>query len=114
MKRALTIFSSILFLMSCGNNGGTKEKSTTTADSTKTTEVKDPDAVKGLDLVAKSDCFTCHKLTETSIGPAYAAVAAKYKTLDQPAMDSMVKQIINGGSGRWGTVPMTPHPTMPR
>jgi cytochrome c len=114
MKRAITIFSSVLFLMSCGNNGDTKEKSTNSTDTAKTTEVTDPDAAKGLELVGKSDCFTCHKLTETSIGPAYALVAAKYKTLDQPAMDSMVKQILNGGSGRWGTVPMTPHPSMPR
>jgi cytochrome c len=111
MKKAL-IFSSILFLISCGNNSDTKEKSSNTTD-TKTSEAVDPDAAKGLELVTKSDCFTCHKLTEASIGPAYSLIAAKYKTLDEPAMDSMVKQIINGGAGRWGTVPMTPHPTMP-
>jgi len=98
--------------MSCGNNTETKEKSTT--DASVKTEVSDPDAAKGLELVTKSDCFTCHKLTEASIGPAYALIAEKYKTLDQAAMDSMVKQIINGGAGKWGTVPMTPHPTMPK
>lgn len=114
MKRGLTIFSSFLFLMSCGNNDDTKEKSANTTDHNKTSEKKDADAAKGLELTAKSDCFTCHKLTETSIGPAYAAIAAKYKTLDQPAMDSMVKQIINGGAGRWSTVPMIPHPNIPK
>jgi cytochrome c len=114
MKRVLIIFSSALFLISCGNNGDKKESSTTTTDSTKTAEVKDPDAAKGLELVSKSDCFTCHKLTGTSTGPAYALIAEKYKTLDKPAMDSMVKQIINGGSGRWGTIPMTAHQNMPR
>jgi cytochrome c len=114
MKIILTIVSSVLFLISCGNNSDTKEKSTNITDNNKSTGTTDPDAAKGLALVAKSDCFTCHKLTETSIGPAYALIAAKYKTLDQPAMDSIVSQIINGGSGRWGTVPMTPHLKMPK
>ncbi len=112
MKKALVIFSSVIFLISCGD-GDSKEKETTTAASTKTTEVNE-NAAKGLELVTKSDCFTCHKLTESSIGPAYSMIADKYKKLDQPAMDSMVKQIINGGAGRWGTVPMTPHPDMPK
>ncbi|MEJ7675475.1 MAG: c-type cytochrome [Chitinophagaceae bacterium] len=112
MKKALVIFSSVIFLMSCGD-GDSKGKETTTVASTKTTEV-DANAAKGLELVTKSDCFTCHKLTESSIGPAYSLIADKYKKLDQPAMDSMVKQIINGGAGRWGTIPMTPHPDMPK
>jgi len=112
MKKALVIFSSVLFLISCGD-GDSKEKETTTVASTQPTEVN-ANAAKGLELITKSDCFTCHKLTESSIGPAYSAIADKYKKLDQPAMDSMVKQIINGGAGRWGTVPMTPHPDMPK
>ncbi|HEV8079882.1 MAG TPA: c-type cytochrome [Chitinophagaceae bacterium] len=109
MKKAFTIISAILFLISCENDE-TKKTSVTE----KTTATNSADAAKGLELVTKSDCFTCHKLTETSIGPAYADIAAKYKILDEPAMDSMVKQIINGGAGRWGTVPMTPHPNMPK
>ncbi len=110
MKK-LIIFSAILFFISCGNNSETKEKSTTDSTTGKT-EATDPDASKGLELISKSDCFTCHKLTETSIGPAYALIAEKYKTLDQPAMDSIVNQIINGGAGKWGTVPMAPHPNI--
>ncbi len=108
MKKALIIFSSTILLTSCGNNSDTKEKSTT--ETSKSTATTDADAPKGLELISKSDCFTCHKLTEASIGPAYALIAEKYKTLDGPAMDSMVQQINKGGSGRWGSVPMTPHP----
>ncbi len=110
MKKSILILSSLLFLISCGNNTETKE---TSADTTATVkeEPKDPEIQKGLDLIAKSDCFTCHKLTETAIGPSYAAVAAKYSTMDkQAATDSIVHQIQNGGSGKWGTVPMQPHP----
>lgn len=112
MKKSIIIFSSVFFLLSCGGNTDTKETSTdTTSTAAPAAEVKDPEVTKGLDLVAKSDCFTCHKLNETAIGPSYAAVAAKYSTMDrQAAVDSIVHQIINGGSGKWGSVPMTPHP----
>jgi cytochrome c len=116
MKKSILVFSSALFLISCGGNTDTKETTTDTAATTTTApaaEAKDPGVTKGLDLVAKSDCFTCHKLTETAIGPSYAAVASKYSTMDrQAAVDSVVHQIINGGSGKWGTVPMTPHPAL--
>ena len=110
MKK-LIIFAVILFFTSCGNNPDTKEKSA--ADSVSTpAEVKDPLAAQGLELVTKSDCFSCHKLTEASIGPAYSSIAAKYKTINEGSMDSMVAQIINGGAGRWGNIPMTPHPSI--
>lgn len=111
MKKSILILSSILFFISCGNNTETKEASTTDTVATAKEEAKDPEVAKGLDFVAKSDCFTCHKLTETAIGPSYAAVAAKYSTMDkQVAKDSIVSQIMNGGSGKWGSVPMQPHP----
>jgi cytochrome c len=29
-------------------------------------------------------------------------------------MDSIVKQIINGGKGKWGETPMTAHPNIPK
>ena len=102
--------------MSCGGDES-KEKTETKADTTAAAPAEpaaDPEIAKGLDLVAKSDCFTCHKLTETSIGPSYKAVAEKYKTLNQATIDSIAAQIKKGGSGKWGTVPMTPHPTIPK
>ncbi|HEV8084820.1 MAG TPA: c-type cytochrome [Chitinophagaceae bacterium] len=109
MKKSILILSSVLFFISCGNNTDTKETPKDTVATVK--EVKDPEVQKGLDFIAKSDCFTCHKLTETAIGPSYAAVAAKYSKIDmQAAKDSIVHQIQNGGSGKWGSVPMQPHP----
>lgn len=109
MKKSILILSSVLFFISCGNNTDTKE---TAADSVVAVkETKDPALDRGLDLMSKSDCFTCHKLNESSIGPAYAAVADKYKTMDkQAAMDSIVYQIQHGGGGKWGTSAMQPHP----
>jgi cytochrome c len=111
MEKVFIIFSSLLFFTSCGNNADTKEISI--ADSTTAKiEVKDPEAAKGLELITKSDCFTCHKLTDASIGPPYSAVAAKYKIINETTMDSMVTQINKGGKGKWGNIPMTPHPAI--
>jgi len=97
-------------IISCGGNSG--NDSTTTNTSTTKEEVKDPEAAKGLELITRSDCFTCHKLTEKNIGPAYADVAKKYKTLNDATMDSIVTQIMKGGKGKWGNVPMMPHPAI--
>ncbi len=118
MKKSILILSSVIFLMSCGGNGD--DTTDTTATDTASAmapeapaETANADVQKGLDLVAKSDCFTCHKLNETAIGPSYAAVASKYSTIDkQVATDSIVGQILHGGSGKWGTVPMPAHPAV--
>ena len=113
MKKIPVIFSCLLFLMSCGGDES-KEKTETQADTTAVAPAEpapDPEIAKGLDLVANSDCFTCHKLTEKHIGPSYADIAAKYMG-NQTAIDSLPGKIIKGGSGIWGQVPMTPHPTI--
>jgi len=113
MKKLLVILSFAFALGSCGGNSGSKESSTNDSTAAKK-DATDPEAAKGLELITKSDCFGCHKLTESSIGPAYAAIAAKYKTITPENMDSMVTQINKGGSGRWGSTPMLAHPQISR
>lgn len=117
MKKGLIIFASLVIITSCNSSStdnkeaGTKATDTAAAATAPATETKDPEAVKGLELVGKSDCFTCHKLSEASVGPAYALVAAKYK--DKPGIiDTLAGKVIKGGSGNWGAVPMTPHPML--
>jgi cytochrome c len=66
---------------------------------------------KGLELIASSDCTTCHKINEKNIGPAYTDVAQKYENT-QANIDTLVSKVINGGSGNWGTIQMTPHPSL--
>ncbi|MBA2328416.1 MAG: c-type cytochrome [Flavisolibacter sp.] len=105
MKKAFIIFSLIAIIIACNSN----EKDTSTDSATTETAVEDPEAEKGLALVAKSDCFTCHKVAEVSVGPAYEAVAARYPDNDA-VIDSLAGKIIDGGTGNWGTLPMTPHP----
>lgn len=100
-------------IISCGGNNDSK---TTTSENNATSTATpaaaaDPEAEKGLALVAQSDCFTCHKVAEASTGPAYQAVAEKYPNNDA-VVDSLAGKIITGGAGNWGQVPMTPHPQL--
>jgi cytochrome c len=64
---------------------------------------------KGEQLMATSDCKTCHNEKTKVIGPAFADIAAKYKSSD---VEMLAKKVIAGGSGNWGTVPMTAHPQL--
>jgi cytochrome c len=45
------------------------------------------------------------------VGPAYASVAEKYKD-DKDAVASLAQSIQNGSKGKWGRIPMPPHPSM--
>ncbi|MEB2777877.1 PQQ-dependent sugar dehydrogenase [Algoriphagus sp. D3-2-R+10] len=65
----------------------------------------------GRNLIEASDCKSCHQYAETSIGPSYEAVAAKYE--NTPAnVDMLVGKIINGGAGVWGEHAMSAHPQL--
>ena|SRR5689334_20259915 len=118
MKKTILLVSLAIFIFSCGNNNSNTNGSTnangTNANGTSTSSAPaktDPDVEKGLALVAKSDCFTCHKIADQSVGPAYQKVAQKY-TASPEVIDSLSQKVIKGGSGNWGTVPMTPHQTL--
>ncbi len=129
-----TIYASVLALIiaACGNNannnessgantGSGTETSGTTADAgnadaganaggtTHGNGISDEDYQKGLALVAKSDCLTCHKIDEKLVGPAYKDIANKY-TADDKIISQLANKVIKGGSGNWGQVPMSPHP----
>ena len=121
MKKFFFIVSITMIGYACGNNDTKKEG---TADSTVSTTpetpappaqqdvTQNPDYLKGLELIGKSDCLTCHKVDEKAVGPAYRDVANKYASDDQ-TIGLLADKIIKGGKGVWGEVPMTPHPTMP-
>lgn len=65
----------------------------------------------GKSLMMKSDCSSCHKVSETSIGPAFEKVSAKYKSTPN-ANEYLASKIVKGSSGVWGEVPMPAHPAM--
>lgn len=64
---------------------------------------------QGESLVNASDCKTCHHKTNKIIGPAHTDVATKYE-FTQANVTMLATKIINGGTGVWGEIPMTPHP----
>jgi len=64
---------------------------------------------EGLALIEGADCLTCHKVDARVVGPSYQEVAEKYTDAD---LDYLAKKIIEGGSGVWGEIPMTPHAGM--
>jgi cytochrome c len=108
MKRYIIIILAISIFTACGG-GGSKEK-----NSEKETEdvSKDPDYQKGLALVAKSDCLTCHKVDEVITGPTYRDVANKYGNYPDTIISHLAGKIITGGTGVWGTLFMTAHPNL--
>lgn len=117
MKKLFVIlsFSGLGLLVSCGG-GDTKNAETENRESEAKQEepaepARDPDYEKGLALVGQSDCFTCHKINESAVGPAYQAVAAKYEKTDE-MVTTLANKVIKGGAGNWGQVPMTPHPNV--
>ncbi|MBM3412961.1 MAG: c-type cytochrome [Bacteroidetes bacterium] len=74
--------------------------------------VKDPVYTKGLALVGKNDCMTCHKIDDKLIGPSYKDVAKKYANAPNNVVAALAAIVIKGGSGNWGNVPMTPHASL--
>lgn len=79
-------------------------------DSTANTTVPAGSA-KGEQLIHSADCLTCHKVDTKLVGPSYIDVANKYPATDAN-IDLLAGKIIQGGSGSWGEIPMTPHPAI--
>jgi cytochrome c len=65
----------------------------------------------GKALMMSMDCKSCHKTNETVIGPAFAAVANKYKK-NKATYAQLTAKIQNGGTGVWGDVTMPAHPSL--
>lgn len=118
MKKLIVILSLGCVMVSCGSNDSNpakeerKDEAKEAAKEPAAPAEKSADYQKGLELVAQSDCFTCHKVKETATGPAYEAVAAKYAPATDAVVEQLADKVIKGGSGNWGTVPMLPHPQL--
>lgn len=111
MKRKILGLALLSFLISCGNNSSEEKKSDTSAsEEKKEVSISDnPDYQKGIALIGKYDCLTCHKIDEKLIGPPYRDVANKYASMPDTIVEHLAGKIIHGGSGVWGEVAMTPH-----
>jgi cytochrome c len=97
----------MMLLIACGGSHSSEEANA--VPEVKEDLSSNPDYKAGLALVAQSNCLTCHAVNQTTTGPAYADIAARYAGADAEQINKLAKTIIAGGSGNWGAVPMIPH-----
>ena len=120
MKKIFILLSICSVMYAC--NSGEKATETQDTSSTQagvTTPAPDSTAstaapagsAKGEQLISSADCLTCHKVDTKLVGPSYIDVANKYPATDTN-IDLLAGKIIQGGSGAWGEIPMTPHPAV--
>jgi cytochrome c len=107
-------------LASCGggSNDSKTEKKEASSEAPVDNSMVNPGAAeaaasKGAALVEQKDCKTCHKVDTKLVGPGYKEVAQKYEATDAN-IEMLADKIINGGSGHWGEVAMTPHSDLPK
>jgi cytochrome c len=114
LKKYYVAFALLALVTACGNDkpaGESKDASAATAATPADDLSSNPDYQKGLELIAQSDCLTCHKVSDKLTGPAYKEVAAKYENTDENVA-MLAEKIIKGGQGNWGSIPMTPHASL--
>lgn len=118
MKKYLLAIGLVVLIGACSNNNSNEKKEPATvgpapvaAPAPVADLTANPDYKKGLVLVAKSDCLTCHKTDAKLIGPAYKDVSAKYEHTEAN-IELLAGKVLKGGSGVWGAIPMTPHPQL--
>jgi len=85
------------------------KKENTANDTTETPSVSEPAQanLSGDQIIETLDCSGCHSVNERMIGPSYREIAGKYSQKD---IELLASKIIEGGSGVWGSVPMSAHP----
>ena len=110
MRFRVSISLLVTISVLCYNCGSGKEKKE--ENSQAAGGAKNPDYQKGLEIVSKSDCFTCHKIDEKLTGPAYRDVANKYAGMPDTIIRYLAGKILKGGAGVWGEIFMTPHATL--
>ena len=62
-------------------------------------------------LMKKSDCLACHSKTQKIVGPSFEEISKKYKN-EKNASTQLTQSVIKGSQGKWGAIPMPPHPTL--
>jgi cytochrome c len=114
MKRIFITAIAFASLVACNSNSGSKEATETKEEKkpAETSITDNPDYTAGLELIAKSDCLTCHRPTEKLTGPSYQDVANKYASQAPGIIPKLAEKVIKGGTGVWGEVPMLPHATI--
>ncbi|MFT4025141.1 MAG: cytochrome c class I [Flavihumibacter sp.] len=109
MKKVLLMAGLSALIFACGGSDGEKKAGGATEAPAAAPAAESADNDKAIELIAGSDCLTCHKVNEKVIGPSYIDVAKKYEATDAN-IKLLADKIINGGSGVWGEIAMAGHP----
>ena len=104
------------FYLLCCNNKPEQKNTTKTSDYIKqipgiNDSIPADVAEKGKVLIAYSDCHTCHKEDQRSVGPAFKDIAKRYP-VNKVYIEMLAQKVIVGGSGSWGYPVMDPHPKL--
>lgn len=67
----------------------------------------------GEQVIANSDCLSCHATQHDVAGPSWSRIAGRYRGyLQEESLTALAAKVINGGTGAWGKQIMTAHPDM--
>jgi cytochrome c len=115
MKKIILSIAIASLFAACSNSSseekkdGDKKETGATGTGTGDDLSSNPVYQKGIALIGKSDCLTCHKIDEPLTGPSYRDVANKYAGSPDTIVSYLADKIIVGGKGNWGETFMTPH-----
>ncbi|MES2375330.1 MAG: c-type cytochrome [Bacteroidota bacterium] len=118
MKRITILTAFIIAMFTVNTFAQTVVKKTTSKTTvvkkttTSSAKVSAVTLEQGKQLLAKNDCLSCHKMDIKIVGPAYKDVAKKYPAT-AANYEMLTQKVIAGGSGNWGDVPMSAHPSVP-
>ncbi len=117
MKKLNLIVAAVILFAACKSGAG-KTAASDTANAVQNAIVNTGgvavDTAKnmsGSNLIATSDCLTCHNINKHAFGPSYEQIANKYEN-NEGNVQNLADKIIKGGKGLWGQNAMTPHPTI--
>lgn len=109
MKKTFLTGCAALLFLSCSQKGNTVEGTSASAAPAVSEPVKSN--LSGEQIIESLDCSGCHSVSEKMVGPSYQQIAGKYSDKDA---EMLASKIIEGGSGVWGSVPMSAHPQVPK
>ena len=80
-------------------------------DTANVAKTEEEPLAEGAKLMKSTDCYSCHSLDATLIGPSFNKIAEKYPN-NKKNVELLCEKVIKGGSGNWGQLPMQAHPTL--